>query len=363
MGYVNDDRMKELWERIKTVFARKEEIPDIPDIEQPIADTLDAAKDYTDAAYQQSTGYTDQKIAELIGGAPSTMDTLKEVADAMQANKTVVDALDEAIGKKAEAVEVDAHTGNTTVHITASERAAWNGKLDKTGDAGNVTTAFTPAASLSALTSREKLSVSLGKIAKAVSTLISHISTSATAGVLGHVKVDTALSSTSTNPVQNKAIQAQLTAMKKSFQDGCDSLYDRCVLLGVTPFSKTPDAIIIAMDLIYKKGWNDAPKGMQSYHSLGESGYKNTFTYRIVYGTYPDLDLLTADNFILILKGIRGASGTAGNGKVLTKQPTISYIYYDSKGYGEVKVENLQAYPTGQTGSYGTANVEVGFFQ
>lgn len=54
-------------------------------------------------AYAQATGYTDQKIADLIGGAPSTLDTLGEIAQAMQENEDVVAALHDAIGKKADA--------------------------------------------------------------------------------------------------------------------------------------------------------------------------------------------------------------------------------------------------------------------
>lgn len=50
---------------------------------------------------EQTNGYTDQKIAELLNGAPTTLDTLKEIADAMEENKEVVDALEVAIGNKA----------------------------------------------------------------------------------------------------------------------------------------------------------------------------------------------------------------------------------------------------------------------
>lgn len=35
------------------------------------------------------------------------------------------------LGKKADASDLTAHTGNTTVHITASERSSWNAKYDK----------------------------------------------------------------------------------------------------------------------------------------------------------------------------------------------------------------------------------------
>lgn len=48
--------------------------------------------------------YTDTKVADLINGAPETLDTLKEVADAIQENETVVEALDAAIGNKVDKV-------------------------------------------------------------------------------------------------------------------------------------------------------------------------------------------------------------------------------------------------------------------
>ena len=83
-----------------------------------------------DETYQQSTGYADQKIAELINGASSTMDTLAEIEKAMTAHKSVVDALDAAIGKKANAAEFDSHVKDSTAHITATERNTWNSKAN-----------------------------------------------------------------------------------------------------------------------------------------------------------------------------------------------------------------------------------------
>lgn len=88
---------------------------------------LSEAKKYSDATYQQATGYTDKKIADLIGGAPETLDTLEEVATAIKENEDVVKALDAAIGKKANQSELDTHTGNDTIHITSAERKQWNG--------------------------------------------------------------------------------------------------------------------------------------------------------------------------------------------------------------------------------------------
>ena len=57
--------------------------------------------------------YTDQKIADLINGAPTTLDTLKEIADAMEKNQNVVKALDKSIGTKANSSDLTGHTSDT----------------------------------------------------------------------------------------------------------------------------------------------------------------------------------------------------------------------------------------------------------
>ena len=79
------------------------------------------------AAYQQAAAYINLQIANLINGAPETLDTLKEIADAMAEHESVVEALQEAIGSKAAEADFEGHTNNTTVHITAQERTLWNG--------------------------------------------------------------------------------------------------------------------------------------------------------------------------------------------------------------------------------------------
>lgn len=87
-----------------------------------------AQQNAIDLAYANSNAYTDAKIADLINGAPTTLDTLGEIASAMAENQSVVEALDDAIGKKASQAEMDTHTGNNVIHITAAERSAWNNK-------------------------------------------------------------------------------------------------------------------------------------------------------------------------------------------------------------------------------------------
>ena len=96
-------------------------------ITESVAGALEDAKRYADSAYTQASGYTDGKIADLINGAPSTLDTLKEIADAMQENENVVEALETAVGSKASDVEFQDHADNRTVHVTRSEKEKWNG--------------------------------------------------------------------------------------------------------------------------------------------------------------------------------------------------------------------------------------------
>ena len=66
------------------------------------ADTIGSAE----SALVSSKEYTDSEIAGLINGAPTTLDTLKEIADAMAENQTVVEALNTAIGSKADKTDI-----------------------------------------------------------------------------------------------------------------------------------------------------------------------------------------------------------------------------------------------------------------
>lgn len=133
---VDTGRLATFLEKLKEIFADKEAVARLDEliaglteqkasIEQ-LTRILLEAKEYADGTYQQATGYSDQKIADLIGGAPSTLDTLKEIADAIQENQTVVTALETAIGSKASAAEVSGHVNNNTIHVTNTEKTTWN---------------------------------------------------------------------------------------------------------------------------------------------------------------------------------------------------------------------------------------------
>lgn len=99
-----------------------------------------------DEALESAKEYTNTSIANLINSAPETLDTLGELAAAMEENDGVINALNQAIANKADNSTVtqlqetvngkaensalNEHTTNSTIHITAVERAAWNSKMD-----------------------------------------------------------------------------------------------------------------------------------------------------------------------------------------------------------------------------------------
>ena len=95
-----------------------------------------AQQEALDVYYGQLTAYVREKISDLVGGAPEAVDTLKELADALENHESVMDALDSAIGRKADAAEFDSHVKDAVKHITASERTKWNGKAEKTSMTG-----------------------------------------------------------------------------------------------------------------------------------------------------------------------------------------------------------------------------------
>ena len=89
------------------------------DINKPVST---AQQNAIDESLYQSNYYTDTKIAELINGAPETLDTLKEIADAIIEDKTIVDAIDAAIGTKANQNELNTHINNDAIHVTQSDK-------------------------------------------------------------------------------------------------------------------------------------------------------------------------------------------------------------------------------------------------
>ena len=83
-----------------------------------------------DGSYENSVAYTDKAIADLIGGAEEDLNTLKELSDAIKESKSVVEALNEAIGKKANEAEFDSHVKDTAVHLSSTDRESITTSLE-----------------------------------------------------------------------------------------------------------------------------------------------------------------------------------------------------------------------------------------
>ena len=79
------------------------------------------------SALTSANAYTDSKIDALVGeGASTTLDTIGEISSAIEDNQDAIDLLNSAIANKANTSDLTSHTGNSTVHITATERNNWN---------------------------------------------------------------------------------------------------------------------------------------------------------------------------------------------------------------------------------------------
>ena len=212
------------------------------------------------AALTAAKAYTDTEIAGLINGAPTTLDTLGEIATAMSENQSVVEALNSAIGTKANVSDLTAHTGNTSNPHSVTKAQVGLGNVPNVST-NDQTPTYSDTTTFETLTSGEKISVALGKIKLAITNLINHIANKSNPhgvtksqiglGNVGNFKavstvagqgltedekanartnigvgtssfsgdyndlsnkpvVDTALSSTSTNTVQNKVVNAAL---------------------------------------------------------------------------------------------------------------------------------------------------------
>lgn len=81
-------------------------------------------------ADKATTSYVDTKVANLVNSAPTTLDTLGELATALQNNSGTVETLNNAIGNKANASDVTALSNRVTT-AENSITSLQSGKADK----------------------------------------------------------------------------------------------------------------------------------------------------------------------------------------------------------------------------------------
>lgn len=72
-------------------------------------------------AVAESKLYTDGAISDLVASAPETLDTLKELADAIGSNSSIIGTLNDAIGNKADKSEIPSLEGFATENYVAQK--------------------------------------------------------------------------------------------------------------------------------------------------------------------------------------------------------------------------------------------------
>lgn len=104
------------------------------DANKPVSTAQQSA---INASLASANDYTDTAISNLINSAPTTLDTLGEIAAAMKENADVVEALEASIGTKANASDLTSHTSNksnphgvTLAQLGVTATAAELNKLD-----------------------------------------------------------------------------------------------------------------------------------------------------------------------------------------------------------------------------------------
>ena len=114
-----------------------------------VADALNNLNSEVDNVLTTAKSYTDTKVADLVGSAPETLDTLQEVAQAIEENEDVVTALNSAIGSKANqsdltnlqnevtntlGTQINTHTTNTNNPHSVTKAQVGLSNVDNTSD-------------------------------------------------------------------------------------------------------------------------------------------------------------------------------------------------------------------------------------
>lgn len=75
------------------------------------------------SALTSANAYTDSKIDALVGeGASATLDTIGEISSAIEDNQDAIDLLNAAIANKANVSDLNAHAGDSDIHMTEAEK-------------------------------------------------------------------------------------------------------------------------------------------------------------------------------------------------------------------------------------------------
>ena len=276
-----------------------------------------------DAAGSASTAlsdakeYTNAKIDDLVNGAPSTLDTLKEISEALEESGEAVEAINQAIGNK----------------------------LDKAGDSKDNTVTFTQESERSNIASNEKHSTIFGKISK----WFSDLKTVAFSGSYNDLSNKPTIP-TKVSELENDSGYATDEELKKTTELAALNKqtlgYGKKNLLKVTAETRTIKGITFTVNSdgsVAAKGTNDGTvasifitgtvklkKGTYIVSGCPKNGHSDTYRVDLRYGSAYDK----------ILPGIYDI----GNSKIFTLTEEMELAYCarigDSTAY-----DNLTFYP------------------
>lgn len=119
-------------------------------------ETTSGAQSKADAALAAAKSYADTKVANLVGTAPEALDTLQELAEAVQGNQAGVTDLLEAVGTKAEKTYVDTELAKKA-----------NSSHTHTGTQVTLT-GYSKPTSTAAIATTDTVNAAIGKLEKAL---------------------------------------------------------------------------------------------------------------------------------------------------------------------------------------------------
>lgn len=150
------DTFKEVADKISEIEGGSGSSADIAELREEIEakadkETVDAKFEEIDTALADKADasaldglatedFVDEKIADLVGGAPSTLDTLKEIADALNDSATM-EQVSQAISTKVDAEDFNAHVAENTESFDAINETLSN-KADASALEGLATTDY-----------------------------------------------------------------------------------------------------------------------------------------------------------------------------------------------------------------------------
>lgn len=201
--------------------------------------SVKTAYDKAVAAETNANSYTDVQIANLINGAPTTLDTLGEIAEAMAENESVVVALDSAIGNK---VDKETGKGLSTNDYTTTEKTKLAGITAGAEVNQNAfSNVLVGSSTIAADSKTDTLTLAAGSnVTLTADTTNDKITISATDTVYTHPATDGS-KHVPANGTSNSGKYLKATATAGSYEWGSLTKSDVTAALGYTPGTSSTD--------------------------------------------------------------------------------------------------------------------------